>query len=105
MCDLMGTMFESGILQRAESSEVPPKSARALALATFGHALDLAAGGQVFYSELDDVANRGSFAAEVRHRAAELNPQRLILLEPGDCRVQQQLGTLGLHPRDPRRPS
>jgi deoxyribodipyrimidine photolyase-related protein len=31
-----------------------------------------AAGRQVFYSELDDPANRGSFAAEVRRRAAEL---------------------------------
>jgi deoxyribodipyrimidine photolyase-like uncharacterized protein len=56
-----------------------------------------AAGRQVFYSELDDLANRGSFAADVRRRAAEINPQRLILLEHGDWRVQEQLGTLGLH--------
>lgn len=55
-----------------------------------------AAGRQVVYSELDDPANRGSFAAEVRRRAAELNPQRLILLEPGDWRVQEQLSALGL---------
>jgi deoxyribodipyrimidine photolyase-related protein len=55
-----------------------------------------AAGRQVFYSELDDPANRGSLAAEVRRRAAELNPQRLILLEPGDWRVKEQLCALGL---------
>jgi deoxyribodipyrimidine photolyase-related protein len=55
-----------------------------------------AAGRQVYYSELDDPANRGSFAAEVRRRAAELDPQRLILLQPGDWRVQEQLCALGL---------
>jgi deoxyribodipyrimidine photolyase-related protein len=55
-----------------------------------------AAGRQVFYSELDDPANRGSFAAELRRRAAELDPERLILLQPGDWRVQEQLSALGL---------
>lgn len=53
-------------------------------------------GRRVFYSELDDTANCGNFPEEVRRWADALQPQRLIVLQPGDCRVQEQLAALEL---------
>jgi len=52
------------------------------------------AGFQVFYSKLDDPLNRGSFAKEVKRWISDLKPSHLIVLEPGDWRVRQQLEQL-----------
>ncbi|MBV8521194.1 MAG: cryptochrome/photolyase family protein [Acetobacteraceae bacterium] len=51
---------------------------------------------RVFYSRIDDPANRGSFAGELSRWAGALLPQRLIVLEPGDWRVRQLLVKLNL---------
>src|SRR5690242_16989080 len=53
-------------------------------------------GRRVLYSELEDPENRGTFAGEVRRWFADLQPERLIVLEPGDWRVREQLASLGL---------
>ena len=45
----------------------------------------------VHYSALDDPANRGSFGGEIERRAEEARPERLIVLKPGDHRVEQAL--------------
>ncbi len=48
-------------------------------------------GLEVLYSEMDDPANRGSFAAELARRVAEEGCERLIVTKPGDWRVEQAL--------------
>ena len=55
-----------------------------------------AIGRQVAYSSLEDRANEGSLAAELQRRAHQLRPERIIVLEPGDWRVREQLGDLAL---------
>jgi deoxyribodipyrimidine photolyase-related protein len=55
-----------------------------------------AAGRRVHYSELDDPANCGNLADEVRRWADAMQPQRIIVLQPGDWRVQEQLAALDL---------
>ncbi len=51
-------------------------------------------GRRVFYSELDDPQNRGSFAEEIPRRIAALKPEHIRVLEPGDWRVAQTLDRL-----------
>src|ERR1700753_1481725 len=51
-------------------------------------------GRRVFYSALDDPDSRGSFAAEIPRRIAELKPQHVKVLEPGDWRVSSVLAQL-----------
>ena len=53
---------------------------------------DLAADQKaVFYSALDDVENVGSLAGEVERRVRQGQPERLIVLHPGDYRVLDSL--------------
>jgi len=56
-----------------------------------------ALGRTVFYTELDDPENRGSFVGELQRRFAELKPDgAIIVLEPGDYRVRAMLEALDL---------
>lgn len=48
-------------------------------------------GIRVLYSEMDDPANRGSFAGELERRVSEQGCERLIVTKPGDWRVEQAL--------------
>ncbi len=51
-------------------------------------AAELRARGQpLHYSALDDPANRGTLAAELRAAIADLRPQALVMTAPGDWRV------------------
>lgn len=52
------------------------------------------AGRRVYYSELEDPENRGEFAAEVERWRRQLQPARVVVLEPGDWRVRQILRSL-----------
>jgi deoxyribodipyrimidine photolyase-related protein len=51
-------------------------------------------GRRVFYSALDDADNLGSFAAEIPRRIAELKPEHLRVLQPGDYRVEAAIEKL-----------
>ncbi len=64
-----------------------------LFLAAMRHfALDLRERGwTVRYVRLDDPANTGTLAGELRRAAAALRPQSLVLAAPGDWRVLQSL--------------
>jgi (6-4)DNA photolyase len=55
-----------------------------------------AAGRRVEYVALDDKGNRGNLRAELQRQAHRLHPQRIIVLEPGDWRVREQLCRLDL---------
>jgi deoxyribodipyrimidine photolyase-related protein len=55
-----------------------------------------ALGRRVYYCELDDPANRGNFSDEIERWVEALKPQRVIVLEPGDWRVRDQLRALDL---------
>jgi deoxyribodipyrimidine photolyase-related protein len=46
-------------------------------------------GWTVRYVRLDDPGNGGSFNAEIERAAAELKPERIVLTEPGEWRVEQ----------------
>lgn len=46
-------------------------------------------GWTVDYVQLDDLANGGSLGAQLAAHAARLQPQRIVLTEPGEWRVQQ----------------
>jgi (6-4)DNA photolyase len=48
-------------------------------------------GRRVHYAALDDPENSGSFAGEIDRWARRLRPERLIVLQPGDHRVEQAL--------------
>lgn len=48
-------------------------------------------GWQVQYSTLDDGANSGTLAGELRRACAQLRPERLVVTEPGDHRVRAAL--------------
>ncbi|MEO3433581.1 cryptochrome/photolyase family protein [Inquilinus sp. CAU 1745] len=52
------------------------------------------AGRRVYYSELDDPANRGSFADEISRWTTALQPKAIVVLQPGDWRVREQLEKL-----------
>jgi deoxyribodipyrimidine photolyase-related protein len=83
---------------REEATYVPQHKRRlAFFFAAMRHFRDeqRALGRRVHYSELDDPANRGNFRSEIARWVEELQPQRLIMLEPGDWRVREQLRTPG----------
>lgn len=48
-------------------------------------------GWRVLYSEIDDPANRGTFAGELARRVEETGCERLLVVKPGDHRVEQSL--------------
>lgn len=84
---------------RDEASYIPQHKRRLVFFfASMRHFRDeqRAAGRRVYYGELDDPDNRGTFADEIRRWYAALRPQRLIVLRPGNWRVDQTLTTLGL---------
>ncbi len=93
---------QDAILQmevREEATYIPQHKRRlAFFFAAMRHFRDgqRAEGRRVYYSELDDPANRGNFADEIRRWASALRPQRLIVLQPGDWRVYAELAGLGL---------
>ena len=75
-----------------EASYVPQHKIRlALFFAAMRHFRDELAerGLRVGYSELDDRDNRGSFAREIERWVKQLEPAKLILVQPGDYRVEQ----------------
>lgn len=77
-----------------EASYIPQHKLRiAFFLAAMRHFRDdLRAGGiEVLYSEMDDPANRGSFAAELARRVEAGSCERLVAGKPGDWRVEQAL--------------
>ena len=45
----------------------------------------------VHYRQLDDAGNQGDFAAELKAAVRKHEPQRLIVVQPGEYRVQEQL--------------
>ena len=65
----------------------------ALFLAAMRHFADALreAGRPLHYRRLDDPANRGSLADELRATLAALKPQRVLMTAPGDWRVWQSL--------------
>jgi len=73
-----------------------------LFLAAMRHFRDRArkAGRRVDYCELDDTENRQTLAGELERASHRLRPQRLIVVQPGEWRVQEALQsaakTLGL---------
>ena len=84
---------------REEASYVPQHRRRiAFFFAAMRHFRDAqrAAGRTVHYVTLDDPANTGNFAGEVRRWARALAPERLVVLDPGDWRVRRTLQDLGL---------
>lgn len=93
---------QDAILQmevREEASYVPQHKRRLVYFfAAMRHFRDeqRTAGRTVYYAELDDPANRGNFADELRRWAEHLQPQRMIVLHPGDWRVKRQLASLDL---------
>ncbi len=48
-------------------------------------------GWKVHYRELDDPKNRGSLAAELGEALTRLRPEKVIVVEPGEWRVAQDL--------------
>ena len=79
-----------------ESNHVWSHQARiALFLSAMRHFRDAlrAASLTVHYRQLDDSDNAGTLARELSAGVSRLCPQRLILVEPGDWRVQEQLKT------------
>ncbi len=77
-----------------EASYIPQHKLKiAFFLAAMRHFRDAlrARGIEVLYSEMDEAANRGSFAAELERRVADSGCERLIVTKPGDHRVEQAL--------------
>src|ERR1700761_4034299 len=87
-------------IEALEEATYIPQHRRRLALffAAMRHFRDdqRALGHQVEYLCLDDNANQGSLAAGLKHIAAQLKPERIIILDPGDWRVRTQLDALSL---------
>ncbi len=52
-------------------------------------------GWKVDYRELDDPDNAGSLLAELKQAIARYRPSRVIVVEPGEYRLQQELEELG----------
>ena len=50
-----------------------------------------AAGWMVDYVPIDDAANTGSFSEEVKRAVARHKPKRIIITEPGEWRVRQEI--------------
>ncbi len=77
-----------------ESTHVPSSKPRvAMFLAAMRHFAQALreAGRPLHYRRLDDPANRGSLAAELREALAALQPRRVLMTAPGDWRVWQAL--------------
>lgn len=86
-----------------EAEHVPSHRARiALFLSAMRHFRDSlrSRGITVHYRKLDDPENAGSFAGELQQTVPDLAPQRLIVIEPGEWRVEHSLrstaGALGV---------
>lgn len=80
-----------------ESTYVWTHQARiALFLAAMRHFRDglRERGFAVHYQALDDVPNAGSLAAALLATASRLTPQKLIVVQPGEWRVEQRLRTV-----------
>ncbi len=78
----------------AECTNVPhhPKKIAFLFAAMRHFAAELAAEGiRVDYVRLDDPANSQSFAGEIRRAVARWKPDRVIVTEPGEWRVRQEV--------------
>ena len=65
----------------------------AVFLAAMRHHRDAlrAAGRTVHYTDLDTPSNRGTLAAELAHSIHTLRPKGLVVVEPGEYRVRQDL--------------
>lgn len=84
---------------REEASYVPQHKMRlVLFFSAMRHfrALLRAKGFSTHYSRLDDPENLGTFADEARRWFGKLQPERLVVLAPGDFRVQAALSALQL---------
>jgi (6-4)DNA photolyase len=82
-----------------EAARIPQHKARlVLFFAAMRHFReDLRARGRtVHYAELDDPGNRGSFAAEIKRHAGALKPEKLVVVKPGDHRVEQTIRAVAL---------
>ena len=82
---------------REETDYIPQHKARiVLFLAAMRHFRDELRGKglDVRYTALDDRANRGSHRAEFARLARQAKPERLIVCEPGDWRVLENLRAL-----------
>jgi deoxyribodipyrimidine photolyase-related protein len=83
---------------REEASYIPQHKRRiAFFFAAMRHFREAqqAGGRQVYYSELDDPRNRGSFSGEIARWVDTTQPECLVVLEPGDFRVRQALEEVG----------
>ncbi len=69
------------------------KPRTALFLSAMRHfaAAQRAIGRTVHYTALDDAANTGTLAGELRRAIATQQPERLVMTEPGDWRVREAL--------------
>ncbi len=79
---------------REEASYIPQHKRRiAFFLAAMRHFRDAqrALRHRVLYSELDNPANRGSFAGEIARQVEAERPETLVVLEPGDYRVRHSI--------------
>jgi len=77
-----------------EAEHVPSHKARiAIFLSAMRHFRDSLRdlGFTMQYSPLDDPENAGSFTAELERTVPELAPERLIVVEPGEWRVEHSL--------------
>ncbi|NNG05110.1 MAG: cryptochrome/photolyase family protein [Inquilinus sp.] len=77
-----------------EATHVPQHKARlALFFAAMRHFRDdlRQRGIAVHYSELEDDANRGGFAAEIARQVRAIRPESLVICQPGDWRVVQAI--------------
>ena len=77
-----------------EATRVPQHKIRlALFFSAMRHCRDRlrAAGRTVHYTELEDAGNTGSFPGEIERRVRQLRPQRLVVVQPGDWRVEQAI--------------
>lgn len=70
------------------------KARIAVFLAAMRHFRDAlrARGATVHYREVDDAGNRGSLAAELGHALRTLRPERVVMVEAGEWRVEQAVG-------------
>lgn len=78
----------------AEAGHVPSHKARiALFLSAMRHfreALE-AEGAHVHYRRLEDPENRGTLALELEEAARRLEPRKLVIVEPGEWRVREDI--------------
>lgn len=82
-----------------ESTHVWSHKARiALFLSGMRHFRDAlrAEGIDVCYRQLDDSGNRGTLAEELLESIRQMQPERLILVQPGDYRVRESLHQLAV---------